>query len=146
TLDTNAAMANNADSVQTSCWGDYNNDGYQDLFLARRGRTNLLYKNNGNGTFTSVSAGALTTNNGLPGSAIWGDFDNDGFLDLYLARVSSSNNSNILYRNNGNGTFNATTAGSLGSESYSTEGCNMGDFNNDGFLDIMNANRFSKPI
>lgn len=145
-VDTNATNIQNVDSVQTACWGDYNNDGFQDLFLARRERPNQLFKNNGDGTFTSVNAGALTSNQFRPGGAVWGDFDNDGYLDLYLTRVSSITNTNLLFKNNGNGTFSTVASASIGSESFSTEGCNAADLNNDGFLDIINANRFSQRV
>lgn len=84
-------------------WADYNNDGYEDCFVTVSGQstTCLLYKNNGNGTFTNVTSEA-----GLSGlvqlSAAWGDYDRDGDMDLYTS--GSTTAGNHLYRNNGDTT------------------------------------------
>ncbi len=129
-------------------WGDYDNDGDLDLFLSR-GTDELfhqiLYRNNGNGTFTDVSdaagLGAMTNNR----AAAWGDFDNDGYLDLYevdsgLDPVGKGPNS--LYRNNGNGTF-TNVAAATGVEARAVSrgrGSAWGDYDNDGFLDLFVTN------
>lgn len=65
--------------------GDYDNDGYEDLFVAGFGR-NILYHNNGNGTFTDITASAGLEGSGWSTSAAWVDYDNDGKLDLIVAR------------------------------------------------------------
>src|SRR5581483_5368608 len=86
---------------------DYNNDGFLDIFVVRGGwwiypmRPTLL-RNNGDGTFTDVTkeAGLIEPGNGL--CAAWADYDNDGFLDLFLCNERGPNR---LYRNKGDGTF-----------------------------------------
>src|SRR5258706_8364071 len=80
-------------------WGDFNNDGFQDLFISTRTGPSLLYSNNGNGTFSRVLAGPVATDNGNCFGATWGDYDNDGFLDLFVGVNSSGND--WLYHNNG---------------------------------------------
>lgn len=73
----------------TGCaWGDYDNDGWLDLFVAQSsGENNRLYHNNGDGTFTPVTSGSLVHDGGNSYDATWADYDNDGFLDLLLARA-----------------------------------------------------------
>ncbi|MBI4325977.1 MAG: VCBS repeat-containing protein [Chloroflexi bacterium] len=92
-----------------SCaWGDYDNDGWIDLYVANgwRGaesRPDLLYRNKGDGTFTKVTRGSPSTEKGAGMSANWVDIDNDGSLDLFIAKHPEPDNSlNRLYRNNGN--------------------------------------------
>ena len=81
-------------------WGDYDNDGWLDLFVANRfGENNFLYHNNGDGSFTKVLDSVAVNNGGDSWSAAWGDYDNDGFLDL---TVGNLNGVNFLYHNNGN--------------------------------------------
>ena len=70
----------------TGCaWGDYNNDGYLDLLVSNFGTPfNYLYRNNGDGTFTRVTAGAIATDDPNAEGAVWGDYDNDGNPDLFM--------------------------------------------------------------
>src|SRR6266498_4144513 len=84
-----------------SYWGDYDNDGWLDLFVANRGpgQRNFLYHNNGDGTFTKITSGSLVNDGGNSFAAAWGDYDNDGFLDLFVANGGEAN---FLYHNNGN--------------------------------------------
>jgi hypothetical protein len=89
-------------------WVDYDNDGFLDLLLVGQG--NQLHHNNGDGTFTRVTTGSIVTER--PGganyysySALWFDYDNDGFLDLYVFNGNDARTANIpnfLYHNNGN--------------------------------------------
>jgi len=91
-------------------WGDYDNDGDLDLFIASgalksptNGFRDFLYRNNGDGTFTRIVTGSLVNDNGEASGAAWGDFNNDGFLDLYVANAQNlAPEKNALYLNNGN--------------------------------------------
>jgi len=124
-----------------SAWGDYDNDGDLDLFVPRydAGQPGYLWRNDVNwaatpptGTFTNVTAAAGITDTSGQRSCCWGDYDNDGDLDLYI--VTHSGASNVLYRNQGNGTFVAACA--------NTEAPGNGhdavfvDYDNDGDLDL----------
>ena len=131
-------------------WGDYDNDGLLDLYIAR-GTTgkggqlgNILYRNNGNGTFSDVTqlSGLTTTANTWV--AIWGDYDNDGFLDLFVTCAGAGplrvGNANFLYHNNGNGTFTnvaATEGVALQNNKSLHKVAAWADYNNDGFLDLL---------
>jgi ASPIC/UnbV protein/VCBS repeat protein len=88
---------------QTASWGDFDNDGYLDLFVGNESvGTNKypcrLYHNNGDGTFTEMAAATGVDNVGFVKGVAWGDFNNDGRLDLYLSRFGQPN---VLYRNDG---------------------------------------------
>ena len=94
-----------------SIWSDYDNDGDQDMYLAKcRGgapvgdpqRINLLYKNNGNGTFTESGAAAGVNDGAQSWSTAIEDFDNDGDMDFLVSNISDQNR---FYKNNGDGTF-----------------------------------------
>jgi len=122
----------------STAWVDYDNDADLDLFVAAASGDNLLFRNDGGGAFSDVTAGS-----GLPGggSAIgcaWGDFDNDGFIDAYIAYNDGL--SDHLSRNNGNGTFSDQSS-FLASENGWSHGVALGDMDNDGDLDIYVANR-----
>jgi len=126
-------------------WGDYNNDGYLDLFLSNRDIVNrdypnLLYKNNGDNTFTDVSNSAGISNvNHISFCASFFDFNNDGWQDIYIIN-DRYNTSNIMYKNNGNGTFTDVSAASGANISIDAMSAAIGDYNNDGWLDIYVTN------
>ncbi len=126
---------------QSAAWGDYDNDGWLDLYVAGeyhdRNATALnlgrLYHNRGDGTFENLAEKAGVINEGWAKGVAWGDYDDDGDVDLY---VSNMNGPNRLYRNNGNGTF-TDVAPDLGlTDPYSSFSCWFWDYDNDGRLDL----------
>jgi len=121
--------------------GDYDNDGWVDLFVTRADDTNILYRNQGNGTFAPVAP----TTSGIDfasnsNGATWGDIDNDGDLDLYVTTIGIGRN--LLYLNNGNGTFseaagaNGAAAQNSGSGIDGRFSATFGDYDGDGYLDL----------
>lgn len=146
-------------------WGDYNNDGYQDFFITNGHQSttpeqnlNLLFLNNTNGVFTlqTAFAGPIATDQFVSGSSSWGDYDNDGYLDLFIADVyrvpASFPNSYTtiysLYDNNQDGSFSRTDA--HGDLTQSTYECGVSgawaDYNNDGYLDIALSTQFIQVV
>jgi hypothetical protein len=91
----------NQGGASSGCtWGDYDNDGWLDLFVANRaGQHDFLYHNNSDGTFTKVFGGIAVNDGANSLAAAWGDYDNDGFLDLFVGNFAGTN---LLYHNNGN--------------------------------------------
>jgi hypothetical protein len=126
-------------------WIDVDNDGFQDLYFVNGapGSDSSLYRNNGNGTFTDVTAragvsGAAAGKEAYRTGAAVGDFDNDGFLDLF----ATSFGPNVLYRNNGDGTFSDVTAkaGVAGPPAEWSTSAGFLDIDRDGDLDLYVAN------
>ncbi len=156
---------------QGCCVGDYDNDGWDDLFITYFGK-NVLYHNNGNGTFTDVSekAGIAGKRTRWATGCAFVDYDRDGHLDLFVANYidldlktapvpesgpclykgvmvacgppGMSSDTNILYHNNGDGTFTdvSEAAGLNKSTGVYGLGVLVADFDNDGWPDIYVAN------
>lgn len=155
--------------IGTAVFGDYNNDGCRDLFVANRGGDAYkLYRNNCNGTFSEVKNAFPDIGRYHTWGAAWGDYDNDGYLDLYIANYGYQpddneyqSEPNLLFHNNGNGTF--TNVIKKAKASGHSDACNMEagwvhhhkilggpykesyqpvwfDYNNDGKLDLFVAN------
>lgn len=124
---------------------DYDNDGWLDIFVLSGtrldstppGATNRLYKNNRDGTFTDVTVKAGLTRVGWAYGVTIGDYDNDGFEDIFITYYGQ----NALYRNNGDGTFTDVTkeAGLLRPKRWAA-GCTWVDYDRDGKLDLFIAN------
>ncbi len=132
---------------------DYDNDGWVDLYVtnSHQGRPNFLYHNNRDGTFTDVARkAALADLNGVDGASmhvIFGDYDNDGWKDLFLVRWGR----NALFRNNGNGTFTEVTSklfkrrdSSPGTDWANGNAAVWLDYNLDGRLDLYVGNYFDE--
>jgi choice-of-anchor C domain-containing protein len=149
TADQFTRVSTNFIQVQNSvvAWGDYNNDGRLDVFISGISGTNFLgritfsnvcqlYHNDGGGAFTPVTSGLPNVSSG---AAAWGDFDNDGYLDLLVTGTTNSGVSGAIsriYHNNGDGTFTVLNAGLPGVYNSSVA---WGDFDNDGRLDFLLA-------
>lgn len=98
---TGPVVADNSWSVGCA-WGDYDNDGFTDLFVCHyAGHNNALYRNNGDGTFSAVVRGSIVNDGGRSRGCAWGDFDNDGFLDLFVSNEFGEES--FLYRGTPNG-------------------------------------------
>jgi hypothetical protein len=143
--------------------GDYDNDGYEDLFVAGFGR-NTLYHNNGDGTFTDVTASAGVAGSGWSTSAAWVDYDNDGKLDLIVARYMEYNFPDVycgehragyrsychpdqfqaapilLYHNDGNGKFTEVAHLAGADRPCKGLGVAIGDYDRDGWMDFLVSN------
>lgn len=124
---------------------DYNNDGFADVlvlrgaWLSKHGNhPNSLLKNNGDGTFSDVTRASGIYSLHPSQSASWADFNNDGWIDLFVGNEfsKSANSPSQLYQNNGDGTFSEVAASKgLRLETY-IKGCVWGDYNNDGYMDL----------
>ncbi len=126
------------------CVADYDGDGWQDIYFPNGGGVenraagvrNALYHNNGDGTFSDVTLKAGVPGTGYGLGCVWGDYDNDGFPDLFVTQYGK----NVLYHNNGDGTFTDVT------QKAGVEGLDFGtrfhsaavffDYDRDGFLDL----------
>jgi enediyne biosynthesis protein E4 len=142
--------------------GDYDNDGFPDIYVTNFGK-NILYHNNGDGTFTDVTAKAGVAAGGWSVSAGFFDYDNDGRLDLFVTRyldwsVEKSKTcgseratycppgsfpaiTNVLYHNRGDGTFeDVSVASGIAAKKGHGLGVAFADYDGDGFTDIFVAN------
>lgn len=132
-----AGVAGQADSF-TATLGDIDNDGKTDLYVANgvsqaHGAANALYHNNGDGTFTDIALQAGVANHGRSIGCAFGDYDNDGWLDLLVINIDGPN---ALYHNNGNGTFTEVTSQAGIDAPYDGFVGFFFDYDNDGWLDI----------
>ncbi|HET9233159.1 MAG TPA: FG-GAP-like repeat-containing protein, partial [Candidatus Eisenbacteria bacterium] len=120
---------------QGAAWGDFDNDGDLDLFVANYGTADKLIRNEGDDHFAQITTGPLGDLGNGTGVA-WGDCDNDGDLDLYLANYGQANK---LLRNEGGTAFTAITSGPLGNAGNGT-GAAWADYDLDGDLDLYLVN------
>src|SRR5690554_1577648 len=130
-------------------WGDYNNDGNIDLYICNTGNSgdptaaNFLFRNDGDGNFTRILEGEIVTDMDWSLGAAWADYDNDGFLDLYVSNFMQENR---LYKNNGDGTFTKITEGDIVNDNNNTYSASWVDYDNDGFQDLYVVNYFYSEL
>ncbi|MCX7743359.1 MAG: FG-GAP-like repeat-containing protein [Flavobacteriales bacterium] len=130
----------------SSIWTDIDDDGDVDLYIVhcRQGanpgdlrRTNVLFRNNGNGTYTGINQSAqigILASNDQDWTASFGDIDNDGDFDVFMTKHDKAQE---WYTNNGNGTFSATASGSFTYPNNTAIQSLYEDFDNDGFVDLL---------
>jgi hypothetical protein len=119
---------------------DADNDGDMDVFVVNwYNINNMFYSNTGNGSFTQVTTGDPVNDMGYSETASWGDYDNDGLLDLYVTN-SAVALQNFLYHNEGNGTFVKITTGTQSTDQYHSRSVNWTDIDNDGDADLFVTN------
>jgi hypothetical protein len=156
------AVAGNGNYGMGVAVGDYDNDGFSDLYVTSYGK-NVLYHNNGDGTFTDVTQKAGVSAGGWSVSAGFFDYDNDGHLDLFVTRYMEWDADHnkicggdwhtycppaefppttcILYRNRGDGTFeNVSEPSGIAAKKGRALGATFADYDSDGFTDIFVAN------
>jgi hypothetical protein len=156
------AKAGNGNYGMGVAVGDYDNDGYPDLYVTNYGK-NILYHNNGDGTFTDVTAKAGVAAGGWSVSAGFFDYDNDGHLDLFVTRYMDWDADHnkicggdwhtycppsafpattcVLYRNRGDGTFeDVSERAAITAKKQRALGVAFADYDGDGFTDIFVAN------
>ena len=124
-----------------SSWADYNNDGDLDaVVVAWYDSTNAFFQNNGNGTFTQILTGPVWSDHGYSETCNWGDYDNDGYVDLFVSNSGSPSvggpKANFLYHNNHDGTFTRILSGGITTDTYYSRGMYWVDYDNDGDLDV----------
>lgn len=137
-----------------ACVIDYNNDGFEDVYITGGMNDDVFYKNNGNGTFSNhfETSGMTITKNYVTQGVAGADVNRDGFVDLFITTITSRNKKqqipreiNLLFLNNGNGTFRDATKeyGLDQMYSFSTAG-SFGDINADGWPDLYVGNYFNQ--
>ncbi len=137
-----------------ACVIDFNNDGLEDIFITGGMNEDVLYKNNGNGTFTNVYAksGLTLTKKYVTQGAAGADVNRDGFVDLLITTITTKDSIqvipreiNLFFLNNGNGTFRGATQEYGMDQLYSfSTGVSFGDINGDGWPDAYIGNYFNE--
>ncbi|MGB3078057.1 MAG: FG-GAP-like repeat-containing protein, partial [Saprospiraceae bacterium] len=144
--DTNLIHTADRPGSYSAIWTDYDNDGDSDLYITKCqggappgsiNRTNLMYRNNGDGSYSEVGAQTGLDDNAQSWSTVFEDFDNDGDFDAFIINHDFQNR---LFRNNGDGTFtDVINSSGIDGNDLGAEENASGDFNNDGFIDIFSG-------
>jgi len=131
-----AGLSSSLHATHSVAWLDYDNDGWIDLFVGHELTPSQLFRNKGDGTFEDVTARAGVGATAFTKAVVAGDYDNDGFADLFVSNMFGDN---FLYRNNGDGTF-SDVAGDAGvRQPFVSFPAWFFDYDNDGWLDIFVA-------
>jgi len=128
-----AGLANGVFATHSAAWADYDNDGWADVYVGHELAPSSLYRNKGDGTFEDVSVKAGVAHNAFTKGVTWGDYDNDGFPDLYASNMFGDN---ILYHNRGDGTFEEVAAKLKVQQPFASFPTWWFDYDNDGWLDL----------
>lgn len=138
-IDSTQSIVNDMSPSDGATWADIDNDGDLDCFVVTwYNKKNLLYINNGNSTFTQVKTGTIVNEFCYSETASWGDYDNDGKLDIYITNSEGAKR-NYLYKGNGDSTFTKITNTST-TDAFKSRTVNWVDYDNDHDLDLFVSN------
>lgn len=152
TKNTSSVITTDASNSWSGSWGDYDNDGDMDVFVANHGnRPNALYRNDGNLSFTKVNSTVINNDSGYHASSSWVDIDNDGDIDMFVTqaygppgvRLKNKLYKNLLMETSSPNFEKITNYASVSDSGYSY-GLAFGDLNSDGFPDLFVANTFNE--
>lgn len=135
---TNGPLLNDGGKTMSSSWGDYDNDGDLDVFLANDKGNDGLFRNEGHFNFTKITSDTVSNCGGNSFSSAWSDIDNDGDIDLFVTNSFGTTTlwTNFLFLNNGNGSFTRVVNTAPATDLDWSYGCAFGDYDNDGFEDL----------
>jgi hypothetical protein len=143
---TTGLIVNNNSWSEGCAWADYDDDGYMDVVVTTFNDycwpcyfPLQLYLNNGNGTFTRVTTGPIPNEITAGFGCSWGDYDNDGKIDLFVCTGFGLNN--LLFHNNGNGNFTKITSGIIVNDGGFSVSSSWLDYDKDGWLDLFVCNQ-----
>ncbi len=129
--------AERTDKITGQAWGDYDQDGWLDLYLTDTEGANVLYRNNGDGTFSiSPLTASISMPDALSGGAVFADYDNDSWPDLYVMNWGQ----NVLFHNDGGNNFSDVTKAAGVGDTANGQTASWGDYDQDGYLDLYVAN------
>jgi hypothetical protein len=132
-----AGLARSVHRTHSAPWADFDNDGWLDLFVGHEESPSALFRNQGDGTFVDVARKAGVDHNAFTKGAGWGDYDNDGRVDLYISNYGEEN---LLYHNEGAGTFREVAKAKEVHKPIMSFATWFWDYDNDGWLDLFVAN------
>lgn len=137
---TEGTWVNDKGYSETAAFGDYDNDGFVDLYVTNSEgyKCNFLYRNNKDASFARIMEGSPVTDTSYSRCASWCDMDNDGDLDLFVTNENKQPEN--LYRNDGKGHFTKLTEGALLTDGGNTTSASWADMDNDGDLDVFLCN------
>jgi hypothetical protein len=131
-------LVSSGNSSTAASWADYDGDGHTDVYVANAdGQVKFLFRNTGTNRFVQVF-GEIAEEEGAGEAAIWGDYDNDGWVDLFVA--NNLGGGSFLFRNTGSGSFTMVDAGSPTGDRLNSVGAAWVDVDSDGFLDLFVTN------
>jgi FG-GAP-like repeat/ASPIC and UnbV len=122
--------------THSAAWADFDRDGWLDVFVGHERTRSKLFRNNGDGSFADVTDAARLDHYAIVKAAAWGDYDRDGYPDLYLSVFDGPN---VLFHNQGDGTFRNVTQGMGVSEPFLSFPAWFFDYDNDGWPDLFVA-------
>ena len=136
----NDPIVSDSGAFDGATFADADNDGDVDAFVVTWwNEPNFFYRNNGNGSFTAEPQNLTGSTGTYSETAAWGDYENDGYADLYITN-SDGIKKNMLFHNNQNGSFTQITTGAVVNDAHASRGCSWSDYDTDGDQDLLVVN------